>query len=197
MRWIDGVKASNLKRVPHVLLTEPGEPLASAFVEYWKRILTEGSVLPRGSRETVGIEILARDGDDVGAATANFYNSLHEENNDTARYILRSDDFVCTRGNDEDLRSFRRTHFAWQLKQYVALKQALHRPDVWPLFEKITASGPLGVQAAGAYGWFDLQPGQKEFGALSASDQSALAGQKPTVENAVADLCAGVVDLPR
>ena len=80
----------------HVLLTELGEPLASAFVGYWKRILTEGSALPRGSRETVGIEILARDGDDVGAATANFYNSLHEKNNDAARYILRSDDFVCT-----------------------------------------------------------------------------------------------------
>jgi hypothetical protein len=196
MRWIDEAKASNPKCVLHVLLTELGEPLASAFVEYWKRILTEGSALPRGSRETVGIEILARDGDHVGAATANFYNSLHEENNDAARYILRSDDFVCTRGNDEDLRSFRRTHLAWQLKQYVALKQALHHPDVWRLFEKITASGSLGVRAAVAYGWFDLQPGQKEFGALSASDQSALAGQKPTVQEAIADLCAGVVDPP-
>jgi hypothetical protein len=158
MRWINEAKASNPKRVLHVLLTELGEPLALVFVEYWKRILTEGSVLPQGSRETVGSEILARDGDDVGAATANFYNSLHQENNDTPHYILRSDDFVCIRGNEEELRSFRRTHFAWQLKQYVALKQALHHPDVWPLFEKITTSGPFGVRAAGAYGWFDLQP---------------------------------------
>jgi hypothetical protein len=196
MRWIDEAKANNPKRVLHVLLPELGEPLASAFVEYWKRILTEGAVLPRGSRETVGFEILARDGDDVGTATANFYNSLHQENNDAAQYILRSDDLVCIRGRDEDRRSFTRTHFVWQLKQYVALKQALHHPDVWPLFENITASGPLGVRAAGPYGWFDLQPGQKAFGALSASDQSALAGQKPTMQDAVADLCAGVVDLP-
>lgn len=109
----------------------------------------------------MGIEILSRDGDDIGEATATFYTSLHDENKDAARYIPRSDDFVCDRGKDEDHRSSRKTHLVCQLKQYVALKQALHHPDVWPLFEKINASGPLRVQAASACDWFDLQQDKK------------------------------------
>ena len=36
----DNSKARNPKRVLHVLLTEAGEPLASALVEFWKGIAT-------------------------------------------------------------------------------------------------------------------------------------------------------------
>src|SRR6267378_5946509 len=196
MQWIDEGKENSPMRPDHVLIAEPGETLQFAFVEYWKRILTEGSFLPRESRETVGIEILARDEDEIGAATATFYTSRHEENEDAPQYILRSDHFVCARSEDEDLRSFRKTHLVWQLKQYFTLKQALQHPEVWPLFEKINASGVLRVQAAAAYGHFDLKPGQKEFGPLSASDRSALAGLKPSLRDAIAELGAGIVDIP-
>jgi hypothetical protein len=196
MNWIDETETDSPTRPHHVLIAGQGESLESGFVVYWKRILTESSALPRGSRETVGIEILARDEDEVGAATATFYTSRHEENKDAPLYILRSDDLVCARGENEDHRSFTKTHLVWQLKQYLTLKQALQHSEVWPLFEKINASGPLRVQAAAAYGHFDLRPGQKEFGPLSASDQSALAGLKPTLRDAVANLCAGIVDIP-
>src|SRR5215831_9750374 len=196
MQWIDEAKKSSPTRARHVLIAQPGESLESAFVVYWKRILTEGSVLPRGSRETLGIEILARDEDDAGAATATFYTSRHEENKDAAQYILRSDDLVCARGESEDHRSFTRTHLVWQLKQYLTLKQALHHSEVWPLFKKINASEPLRVQGAAAYGHFDLRPGQKEFGPLSASDRSALAGLKPSLRDAIEQLGAGIVDIP-
>ena len=196
MHWIDETETDSPTRPHHVLIAGQGESLESAFVVYWRRILTEGSILPRGSRETIGIEILARDEDDVGAATATFYTSRHEENEDAPLYILRSDELLCARGENEDLRSFRRTHLVWQLKQYLTLKQALHHSEVWPLFEKINALGPLRVQGAAAYGHFDLRPGQKEFGPLSASDQSALAGLKPTLRDAVANLCAGIMDIP-
>ena len=196
MHWVDETETDSPTRPHHVLIAGQGESLESAFVVYWKRILTEGSVLPRGSRETIGIEILARDKDEAGAATATFYTSRHEENENAPLYILRSDDLVCARDENEDLRSYRKTHLAWQLKQYLTLKQALHHSEVWPLFEKINSSGPLKVQAAAAYDHFDLRAGQKEFGPLSASDQSALAGLKPTLRDAIAGLCAGVMDLP-
>jgi hypothetical protein len=196
MHWIDETEEDSPNRPHHVLIAEQGESLESVFVVYWKRILTEGLVLPRASRESLGIEILARDEDEVGAATAIFYTSRHEENKDAARYILRCDDLVCARGENEDHRSFVKTHLVWQLKQYVTLKQALQHPEVWPLFEKINASGPLRVQAAAAYDHFDLRPGQKEFGTLSASDQSALAGLKPSLRDALRDLGMGIVDIP-
>src|SRR5215471_364623 len=196
MHWIDDAEEDSPTRPHHVLIAGQGESLESVFVVYWKRILTEGLVLPRGSRESLGIEILARDEDEVGAAAATFYTSRHEENEDAARYILRSEEFVCARGENEDLRSFRKTHLVWQLKQYLILKQALQHSEVWPLFEKINASGPLRVQAAAAYDHFDLRPGQKGFGPLSASDQSALAGLKPSLRDAVMDLGMGIVDIP-
>jgi hypothetical protein len=196
VQWIDEAKKNKPTRPQHVLIAGPGESLESAFVVYWKRILAEGLVLPQDSRETLGIEILARDGDDVGAATAIFYTSRHEENENAAQYILRSDDLVCARDENEDRRSFRKTHLVWQLKQYLTLKQALQHPEVWPLFEKINTSGPLRVQAAAAYDHFALRPGQKEFGPLSGSDQSALAGLKPSLRDALRDLGMGIVDIP-
>jgi len=196
MQWIDEAEEDRPARPDQVLVAGPGESLEALFVAYWKRILTEGSLLPPESREAVGVEILARDEDEPGAATATFYTSRHEENEDAPHYILRSDHFVCARGEDEDHRSFTKTHLVWQLKQYLTLKQALQHPEVWPLFEKINASGTLRFHAAAAYGHFDLRPGQKEFGPLSASDRSALAGLKPSLRDAIEGLGAGIVDLP-
>jgi hypothetical protein len=40
-----------------------------------------------------------------------------------------------------------------------------------------------------------MTPEDKEFGPLSTSDQTALAGQKPTIRDAIADLSAGIVDI--
>lgn len=196
MRWIEESKGDNPKRTLHVLQTEPGEALTGAFVEFWKRILTEGATLPRGSRDSVCVEILARSGKEIGAATANFYTSRREENTAAPRYILRREDFVCARDKDQDFHSYTATLLAWQLAQYVVLKQALQRPEVWPLFEKLNAGGPLRVKGGGVYDWFDLQPGQEKFGALSASDRSALRGLKPSARDAFKDLTAGLVDIP-
>ena len=198
MHWIDEDNEDRPCCPDHVLIAEPGERLHAAFVVYWKRILTEGSVLPRGSRDGLLIEILARDEDEDqdGTATATFYTSRHEENENASRHILRSDDLVCDRGENEDRRSFVKTHLVWQLGRYFTLKQALQHPEVWPLFEKIKASEPLRVQAAAAYGHFDLQPGEKGFGPLSASDRSALSGLKPSLRDAIEGLGSGVVGIP-
>ena len=93
MHWIDEDNEDRPCCPDHVLIAEPGERLHAAFVVYWKRILTEGSVLPRGSRDGLLIEILARDEDEDqdGTATATFYTSRHEENENASRHILRSD----------------------------------------------------------------------------------------------------------
>ena len=90
MQWIDEGKENSPMRPDHVLIAEPGETLQFAFVEYWKRILTEGSLLPRESRETVGIEILARDEDEIGAATATFYTSRRERRRSAVHSAQRS-----------------------------------------------------------------------------------------------------------
>jgi hypothetical protein len=97
MRWIGEPNASHPKWPYHVLVTEPGEPLATAFVEYWKRILTDGGSLPPSAHSSLAIEIAARtfERDDPGYATAIFYSSLNKQSDGVGTYQLRGDYFNC------------------------------------------------------------------------------------------------------
>lgn len=92
MRWIEEPNASHPKWPYHVLVTEPGEPLAMAFVEYWKRILTDGGSLPPSAHSSLAIEIAARtfERDDPGYATAIFYSSLNKQSDGIGTYQLQA-----------------------------------------------------------------------------------------------------------
>jgi hypothetical protein len=85
----------------------------------------------------------------------------------------------------------------WLLDHYKALKAALEGTEVWPLYERINSSQPLGIRLATVNGWFDLQAGQKDFGDLPYEDQELLAGMEPSRINPMAVLTNGVLSTPR
>jgi hypothetical protein len=62
-------------------VTESSEPLRPAFVDFWKRVLTDGYRLPRGSRTRLAIEMLSRriSADKTGKARAVFHRSLRSQ----------------------------------------------------------------------------------------------------------------------
>ena len=42
MRWINEPDHSDPNLTHHALVLEPGEPLGPAYIDYWKRILSDG-----------------------------------------------------------------------------------------------------------------------------------------------------------
>src|SRR5207244_7514457 len=79
MRWIKEPDRNDPKQIHYVLATEPGDPLPRALVEYWQRILTNGSSLRPVDRASLGFEVLVRESecDTSGYASAHFYTSLN------------------------------------------------------------------------------------------------------------------------
>ena len=195
MRWIEEPNKSFPKWPHHVLLVEDSEPLQPAWVEYWKRILTEGFELPRGSRAALAIDIYARtfEKDSMGQTTAKFNNSVNRQAEEIGTYELRSDQFTLLQGEGEDDDDFGRRQLVWFLGHYQILKGALRDRDVWPLYQRINASFPLRLRLATINGWFDLQPDQEKFGELPYEDQELMAGMEPASQEPMAALGAGVL----
>ncbi len=168
MRWIKEPDRNDPKQIHYVLATEPGDPLPRALVEYWQRILTNGSSLRPVDRASLGFEVLVRESecDTSGYASAHFYTSLNRSYSGFD-YALRSGDYNFFRGEKESDEAFNRRFLVWQLDQYTALKEAARDSEVLALFEKVNASYPLKVQAATGNGWFDLQLSKDGFGPIS------------------------------
>jgi hypothetical protein len=187
MRWIDEPNQAFPKWPDHVLTTEPGEALGPAWVEYWKRILTDGYGLAASSRAVLTIDICARtfEEDATGQASARFRNSQNRQSEGIGSYVLRSEQFTFLQGKDEDSTEYGRRHLLWLLDHYQALKAALRNSEAWPLYERITRSHPLPVRLATMNGWFDLRAGQKGFGGLPSNDQELLAGMEPKKEASI------------
>src|SRR5262249_30525544 len=152
------------------------------WVEYWKRILTEGYDLPRGSRAALAIDIYVRtfEADSMGETTAKFNTSLNRQAEEIGTFGLRSEHFTLLQKADEGETDFKRRELVWLLDHYKVLKDALRDSEVWPLYQRINASYPLRVRLATIHGWFDLQPDQERFGTLPYEDQELLAGMEPT-----------------
>lgn len=105
MRWIKEPNKHNPKSPYQALITEAGEPLAPAYVEYWKRILSDGIPLPPADRYSLAMEIVARkfkDDPSPGNVRASFHNSLKRQTEGLSIYRLRGNYFECVQGAEED-----------------------------------------------------------------------------------------------
>jgi len=66
MRWADEPNDAFPKWPYHVLIPDPGQPLLPAFIQYWKRILTDASALAPPARARLAIEICLGEPDPNG-----------------------------------------------------------------------------------------------------------------------------------
>jgi hypothetical protein len=198
MHWIEEPNKSFPKWPGHVLLVEQSEPLAPGWIEYWKRILTEGSGLPRASRFSLSIEVYARtfEADSTGQTTAKFNNSVNRQADEIGVYLLRTEHLTLLQSKDEDDTTFGRRQLVWTLDHYKQLKSALRAEEVWPLYKQINSSQLLPIRVATVNGWFDLLPEKDGFGPLPLEDQELLAGMEARLPDPMANLTAGVLSTP-
>jgi hypothetical protein len=197
MEWIDERDQDDQNLVNRALVLQPNEPLAPAFIAYWKRILSDGCAIAAPSRwASLSIDIEARQSeeDDQGFMRAGFRNAQHKRCEGVGHYILRGDAFTCLESPDEDVKTSLRKQQRWLFEQYQALKDAVRAAEVRPLLERINAIRPLRVDAAAAFNWFDLQIGQDSFGRLASDDQALLAGQDTNPADLLRDLLPGGPD---
>lgn len=197
MEWIDESEEGGENPVNHALVLQPNEPLASAFVAYWKRILSDGiAIAATFGLVSLSIEIASRqsDADGQDCMQAGFRNAQQRPCEGLGRYILRSDAFTCLDRPGEDAKTSLRRQQRWLFEQYLALKAALRTAEVRPLLERMNAICPLQVNAAAAFNWFDLQVGQDSFGRLASDDQALLVGTEANPADMLRDLLPGGTD---
>ena len=197
MKWIQEPDEDDETQVNHALVLEPDEPLLPAFVEYWKRILTDGCAKARKSHwESLAIDIAECqvEGDEQGCMQAVFHNGQQNPCSGIARYFVRSDMFTLIQPRGEDNKTFNRRQIRWLLEQFTNLKQAARDADVRKLLDKINAIRPLPIEASTSYGWFDLQVDKDSFGRLPSEDREMLAGRDPGPPNPLKDLMGGIID---
>src|SRR5262249_43927525 len=150
-------------------------------VEFWKRILADGCAHGPGSGwQSLSVEICERqsEADDQGFMHAKFRDEEGEACEGVAEYFLRSDTLTCLEVAGEERMAERRRQLVFFLAHYTLLKEAAAAPEVQPLLAYIGAMGPLTVEAAAGYGWFDLQIGKATFGPLPAEDRATLEGRQ-------------------
>ena len=194
MKWTEERDKS---QTHHALVLKPDEPLGSAFVEYWKRILTDGCANADTSHwVSLGFDIAERqiEDDDQGCIRAVFFDGLKKECRALGHFYVRSDAFTLLQPPGEDNNAFNRRQIRWYLQQYTLLKQATETPEVKKLLARANGIHPLPVQAATAYGWFDLNLGKPSFGRLPREDRAMLDGNDPPLANPLKDLMGGVVE---
>src|SRR5262245_13184814 len=194
MKWTSEVDEDDPKVMQQALVLQPGEPLATAYVEYWKRILSDGCTnAATWAWQSLSIQICEQqsDADSQGWMETRFDNAQRRACAGASRYLLRSDAFTCLQGSDEDNKTFNKKQIRWLLEQYRELKAAARTVEVQQLLQKINAIRPLAIDAATSYGWFDLQVGQDSFGRLPDEDQAMLGGNDPLPGNPLLDLIGG------
>src|SRR5262245_61902377 len=194
MKWTSEVDEDDPELMLQALVLEPGEPLAPAYTEYWKRILSDGCAnAATWAWQSLSIQICEQqsDADSQGWMEARFDNAQRRECTGASRYFLRSDVFTCFHHKDEDNKTFNKKQIRWLLEQYRELKAAARSAEIQRLLQQINAIRPLSIDAATSYGWFDLQVGQDSFGRLPDEDQAMLAGNDPVPGNPLLDLIGG------
>src|SRR5881396_1936044 len=136
MRWTDEPNKSFPRWPYHVLAAEAAEPLGPVYVEFWKRVLSDGRTLAPGSRAEIAVEVVPRsfEGDSPGEATATFQTSVNKQAEGIGIYVLRSDQFACLQGKQEDDTIYGGRQLAWLLDQYAAIKAALRQKETWARF---------------------------------------------------------------
>jgi hypothetical protein len=194
MQWTDEADSKDPNLNHHALALAPNEPLAPAFVEFWRRILSDGcSNAVVSEWRSLAIDIAERQSepDTQGAVRAVFHNAQNRACKGVGQYFLRSDALTCLQDPGEDNQEFNRKQIRWYLEQYRVLKEAARAPVVQQLFVRINAIRPLPIEAATAFGWFDLQIGRDTFGSLPNEDQAMLADCDPAPSNPMLDLIGG------
>lgn len=194
MQWISERDADDATLTHQALVLQANDPIAPAYVEFWKRILADGCAHAASSGwQSLSVEICERqsEADDQGFMHAKFRDRQGEPCEGVAEYFLRSDALTCLEVAGEDRMAERRRQLVFFLDQYTLLKQAASAPEVRPLLAYIGALHPLIVEAAAGYGWFDLQIGQESYGRLPAEDQATLEGRKATPAEVLVELAGG------
>jgi hypothetical protein len=198
MRWVEEPNKHNPKSPYEALVTEASEPLTLAFVEYWKRLLTDGIPLAPADRYSLAMEIVARkfqDDPSPGNLRVSFYNSLKRQSEGVPVYRLHGNYFECVQEEKEDDTSFEARHLVWLLDQYRTLKEAARDSSLVQLFEKINSPCPMEIRAGTSNGWFALQIDQTEFGPLPENDRLLLAGKETVPDDPLQNLAGGVLDV--
>src|SRR5215831_2850150 len=115
MEWIDEPDQDDRKLVNRALVLQPNEPLAPAFIAYWKRILSDGCAMAPSRWASLSIDIVARqsEADEQGFMRAGFRNAQHKRCEGVGHYILRSDAFTCLEKPGEDVKTSLRKQQHW------------------------------------------------------------------------------------
>jgi len=194
MQWISEADADDATLMHHALVLDADDPIEPAYVEFWKRILTDVCAHGPGSGwKSLSVEICERQSepDDQGYMHAKFRDGQNRACEGVAEYFLRSDAFTCLEVAGEDRMVERRRQLGFFLDQYTLLKEAVTSPEAQPLLAYIDAIHPLIVEAAAGFGWFDLQIGKAMFGPLSAEDRATLEGRKASPAEIMLELAGG------
>jgi hypothetical protein len=194
MQWISERDATDATLAHHSLVLQADDPIGPAYVEFWRRILSDGCAHAANSGwQSLSIEICERqsEADDQGFMHAKFRDGEGEPCEGVAEYFLRSDAFTCLEVPGEDRIAERRRQLLFFLEQYTLLKEAATTPEVRPLLERIGTMRPLTVEAAAGYGWFDLQIGQETFGPLPAEDRATLEARHASPAEVLLELAGG------
>lgn len=195
MQWTD--EPDDKALLHQALVLEPSDPLLPAYVEYWKRILSDGYTRAAASDWTaLSIDIVDRqvEGDDLGYMHAAFRNGVKKPARGLGQYYVRGEAFDCIQPRGEDNKTFNRRQTRWLLKHYHLLNEAANSAEVQPLLERIASIRPLPVSAATSYGWFNLQLGHDSFGSLPSEDQAMLEDRDPPPVNPLKELMTGILE---
>ena len=194
MQWISERDAADAALMHHVLVLQADSPIETAYIEFWKRILSDGCAQAASAGwQSLGIEICERqrEADKQGYMHAKFRDAQHKPCKGVGQYFLRGDVFTCLVVPGEDGMAERRRQLLFFLEQYTLLKQGAVSPDVRPLLDRISRIRPLMVRAAAGFGWFDLQIGKDSFGPLPAEDQATLEGRSASPAEVMMELAGG------
>lgn len=198
MRWTDEPNRKDKSLLHHALMLEPGDPLLPAYVEYWKRILSDGCGGASGSDwMSLSIDIYDRqvEGDEPGYMHAMFRNEQKKSARGFGHFFVRGDVFDCIQPDGENNKDLNRREIRWLLQQYSVLKEAAVTTEVRLLLKRIIAIRPLPIAAATSYGWFDLQLGQDSFGPLPSEDEATLAGNDPPPVDPLEDVMGEIMEV--
>jgi hypothetical protein len=197
MKWIDETAKLDAKQVRHVLVLQEDEPLPAAYVEFWKRLLTDArNFVAETHCMSLNFDIVEKQSEDDGTGylQAIFRDGQQNECKGVGSYRVRGEAFTCLDLPGGPGQDFDQKQIRFLLEQYKLLKEAARSSEVETLFEVVK---PLRIQAATSNGWFDMRMGEEAFGRLPSEDEALLAGQEPAPANPLKNLMGGIIDVEK
>ena len=178
----------------HELVAGAGDALEDCLAELWRKLLTDGRELL--DRFPWGVPV-----EDGGYDWSRF--DAHVERGDPDGSLVGS---VAIRGTkltfpgivdppvaeDESTDDMERNILVLELGVYAAVRTAVRRPDVWPLFRELAAVRPLTARGSVRDGFVDLRLGEPAMGPLPAYDQGLLDAH-PNPQELMSPLCRPLV----